>query len=173
MHMACVRHVELIELTTSTAHSLVPHSRSWLLKRGQKRKNWKKRWHILDPTQRSLSYSEAPGAEPIDTVQLSNARVLSECECETQIGVKECFAVAAADRTLYLREVCHQRVSPACVRALVPVCLCMCVRACVCARCISTHPTHGHVQFHLYGHLCLPLLAKCGPISTLCVDKST
>ena len=56
-------------------------------------------------------YAEAQGGEPIDAISLSGARVLNESECEQQIGVKECFAVATADRTLYLREV-RDRKSP-------------------------------------------------------------
>lgn len=61
----------------------------WLWKRGQRRKNWKKRWHVIDPKDKCLRYfKDQATSEELGSVNLVGAVILDPLACKEQLGVE-------------------------------------------------------------------------------------
>eukprot|EP00041_Stephanoeca_diplocostata_P016648 m.328678 g.328678 ORF g.328678 m.328678 type:complete len:440 (-) comp20436_c1_seq4:53-1372(-) len=90
--------------TPTTGNRLA--KRGWLYKRGQKVKNWKKRWFEVDPSTNTLRYYDQENSPkpPLGTLELRNARILAYKECLDLIKKENCFALETADRILYIQE---------------------------------------------------------------------
>eukprot|EP00051_Salpingoeca_urceolata_P031648 m.12411 g.12411 ORF g.12411 m.12411 type:complete len:448 (+) comp4251_c0_seq2:141-1484(+) len=77
--------------------------RGWLVKRGQVRKNWKRRFMVLDPQSKTLAYHEDSGdlSNPKGVVQLDGASRIDSAACRDEVGKDHAFGVVTSGRVFY------------------------------------------------------------------------